>query len=169
MANVGSLKTLVESLQASALLTAVSATVQFGEESIYPQLALPCLVIVPVGGPWSQCGYAAGVDQDINGAWTTTEQIDLYLWAVDVASSTPIDSVEAVEAFRALVLQALMALPATGLRWTPVSGQWVTVHGDVGRYGRAYKLSIIADITVTDQVPVDATVTTVTLNPAITH
>lgn len=175
MADTGSLRTLFNTL---ATNLGAGVSVSWGEESIVPQAQLPAVVLVPVGGPWDMNGYSKAVDQDINAVWMTSESIDVYCWAVDEA--TPGDALanyEAVEALRVLVLRALMqqqatsdgTTPARGLKWAPVSGQWVTAQDAIGRFGRAYKLTVAADITVTDAAPVDATIATVTLTANISH
>lgn len=161
--SVGAIKALVQTLQSSALLTGVTITT--GEEAIYSQATLPSIVVVPRGGPWSQCGYAVAVNQGINAAWMTSESLDLYLWAADATSSAVLDSYSAVEDLRTLVLRALMAQAPIGLFWFPTAGEWV--RGTTDSYGRAYRLTVSVDITTTDVATVDATATTVTQNNTV--
>lgn len=165
MANVGGIKTLVTTLRANALLSGV--TVSCGDENVYPE-SFPAVNVSPGRGPWTACGYAQGVDNDINAIWTTTESLKVVIWAADSVNVDPESQYEAVEALRAKVLQALQAQTDSGLKWAPVSGNWVA-PAEVGQLGRAYALDCVADISVTDVAPQDATVTTVTQNVSITH
>lgn len=167
--SLGSLKTLLTTLQASALLAmAPAVTVVFGEEALVAyDAALPLVVMVPAGGPW-EIGYYQGADQDQDGAWSTSESCDFYIFAASTTSTAPIDQADAVESVRARLLQAMQGQQDSGLWWAPVSGQWLTGANELARYGHAYRLSILLSIAVPGVVPVDATVTTVTTTVTVT-
>lgn len=165
--SVSSLKTLVTTLQASALLAGVS--VSFGEELIAGLDRVPPLIdIVPVGGQWNENGYADAVEQDVP-VWMTNERVDFYCYAFSSTDgATAIDHADAARALSNLVMQAINSQAATGLRIWPMSGEWVTAQNEISRFGRAYRISVNVDISMTDVLPVNApTPITTILTPAI--
>lgn len=166
--SASSLKTLFTTLQASALLTGV--TLSFGQELIAGLDRVPPLVdIVPIGGPWEETGYAQGVDNDVSAIWMTHEQVDLYCYAYSNAGgATAIDHADAARNLSNLALQALQQQASSGLRFWPVRGEWVMASNEFSQFGRAYKLSINLDISMTDITPVYApTPITATITPSI--
>lgn len=168
--SVGSLATLMTMLQAAPTLS--GASVVFGEEMVAAQdKDLPMVAIVPVGGTWGPPGapgYYQIADVNLNNIWMTQESIDLYLWAASLdPNADPIDHASAIEEFRAQVLQAFQHQAPTGLMFKPVSGRWQLDQRAVVRYGRAYVLTVVVDITIPDVLPVYATVETVTQTATI--
>lgn len=183
--NIGSVKTLVTML--GSFLSVYGIQCVYGEEYVYAQdVQLPCVVVIPVGGPWEQNGYARDTADTSSSTqttypsasefnrWMTHEDIDLVCWSGDVDSTgrikdsaTNLDNCNAVENLRAKVLQALQQQAPNGLMYRPVAGQWARANDEVLRYGRAYVLTVNVDITVPDLQPVDATVIETTINPSI--
>lgn len=187
--NIGSIKTLCTML--SGFLSAYDIDVRYGEEFVFANdMKLPCVIVVPNGGPWEQNGYArdtAHQNTDANGRtnvyydstsennrWMTHEDIQLYCWSADVDANgrekdtaQPVDHANAVENLRAKVLQALQQQAPNGLMYRPIAGQWVRASEEVTRYGRAYVLTVNVDITVPDLQPVLADVDEVTITPSI--
>ena len=174
MSSVGSIKTLVAML--SAFLTPFGISVAYGEELIAANdYKLPMVVVVPVGGPWTQGAYYEAATQEQNNIWQTQEQIDLYLWSADVDANgrerdtaTPVDHADAVENLRARVLQALQDQAPSGLMYRPYAGRWEFAQNEVNRYGRGYVLSVQVDISVPAIQPTEVTVDEVTITPEIT-
>lgn len=149
--SVGSLRTLVQMLQAAPSLIAIGASVVFGEEpeTAYNQ-PLPIVVVMPSGGTWTMNGYAYGVSSyDYQNIWMTTESIDIYLWAQGAGGApSQLDNADAVEVLRAAVLQAFQSQQDAGLKYAPVMGTWKRTVGGMSRYGRAYVLTVQVDISV---------------------
>ncbi len=152
----GSLRTLFQTLTASALLAGVSLS--FGEEKIAGLDPSPNhVVVVPVGGPWSDNGYARGIDPDEGGnaIWMTRERIDIYCYAHDPTEGAgPVDHADAVESLRTRVLQALLGQQNGGLFFKPTNGTWMTAQNEISRFGRAYVISLNVDISVVGIAPI---------------
>jgi hypothetical protein len=177
--SVGALKTLVTQLAASAFMTGVA--VSFGEEMIQAQdQPTPCVVVVPRGGPWEGPGYIYGQDPATENTWSTREAIDVWLWAFSTSvNAVAIDHADEVETLRQKVLSAFQdqrnqantdGSSAPGLWWKPVSGHWEPLANAVNRYGRAYVLTVVAEIAVPMSLPSGiATIGTETINSTITN
>jgi hypothetical protein len=163
----GALKTLFNMLQSAQSMEGVS--IAFGEENkVAQEYPLPYVCMVPLGGPWQQPGYYRNADIDIHNQWMTTESVDFYLWAFDTdADATAIDHADATEVLRAQVLAALQQQAPNGLMFRPINGRWQLFQDQSARYGRAYVLTVSVDITVTDLLPKDTTVTEVTITAEI--
>lgn len=161
----GALKTLFLMLQAAPSM--VSASVVYGEEMINAQdQTYPMVAIVPIGGSWQQPGYYQDGSTEINNSWMTSENIDLYLGAWDPdPAATPIDHANALEDFRAAVLQAFQYQSPTGLMYRPISGRWVLAQDVINRMGRAYILTVQCDITIPDLLPRSVEVEEITISP----
>ena len=167
--SASSLGILVGAIKAAAVLTGVS--VSYGGESLAGLDRVPPLIdIVPVGGSWTDNGYAQGVDPDVM-IWMTTEQVDLYCYGFSTAAgATAVDHADSARNICNLALQAMQSQAALGLKFSTINGQWVTGGGEYSQFGRAYKLSINVDISMTDVLPVNApTPITTTITPAVTH
>jgi hypothetical protein len=168
--SIGSLRILLSTLQASPTLTALGASIVFGDEREGEYaVAMPYIVLQPVGGPWVP-GYYQNADADQDAMWMTSEQIDLLLYAKSsLALPKQVDHYEAVEDLRAATLQALQGQSALGLRFIPTNGRWsMNEQGKTNAYSRAYVLSVTVDISVPGVAPVDApTPLTVTINSTI--
>ncbi len=165
---IGSLKTLFDTLTLAPTLKGV-VNVAFGEEMLNAEeLPTPLVVIVPIGGSWSQPGDAPGyfqaADANLNNVWMTQEAINIHCWAQDPSpDALPVDHASACEELRAAVLRALQFQCPDGLKFFPVSGQWIPMQNAVNRFGRGYILTVQCDVTVPD-VPVEyATIETVTI------
>ncbi len=184
---IGSIRTLVTML--SGFLDVYGIDVRYGEEFVFANdVRLPCVVVVPVGGPWEQNGYARDTAHtnaegrtyfdasSENNRWMTHEDMQIFCWSADVDANgrekdtaTPIDHADAVENLRAKVLQAFQQQTNDGLMYRPVGGEWVRASSETLRYGRAYVLTVNVDVTVPDIQPVLADVTETTINPSITE
>lgn len=168
--SVGVLSTLLSTLQASPILTGAGVSVAFGEEMINAEdVTIPKVVLVPGAGSYGpDPGYYLNADVNVDWIWGLKESIDLYLVAyATTVGAQPIDHADAVESLRQLVLQAIKSQADSGLKWTPVSGRWVTDANAVVRYGRAYVLTVQVDIAIPDVTPTEVTVTSLTLNQTI--
>lgn len=158
--------TLLATLQASVQLSGVA--VSFGEEFIAGADRMPPRIdVVPVGGPWSDCGYAQGTDPDLgaNPTPTTQEQFDVYCYGYDTTDgATAVNHADATLWIATQVMRAFYAQPATGLYVKPISGRWVPAQNEISRFGRVYVLSFRVDITVPGDSPVEALVTSVEVN-----
>lgn len=183
--DIGSIKTLVTML--GGFLSVYGIDVRYGEEFVFANdVKLPCVVVVPVGGPWEQNGYARDTNTSTSddfktysstsefNRWMTHEDVEIYCWSADVDANghekdtaQPVDHANAVENLRAKVLQALQQQAPNGLMYRPINGQWVRASGEVLRYGRAYVLTVNVDVTVPDIQPVLADVEEVTITPEI--
>lgn len=179
MAFDGALKTLFTTLQASPFLAGVA--LGFGEELIgTTDLPTPCVIVAPVGGPWDAPGYVAGIDPQTENVWKTDEAVDLHMWAHSPSpTAQAIDHANEAELLRQKMLSALQdqrnqatssGANATGLYWKPVNGRWLPMGNSVNRYGRAYVLTVIAEISVPMDPPTagEATITAVNTNNSIT-
>jgi hypothetical protein len=180
----GSLKTLFQALQASAFLSGVSLA--YGEEMKAAQdQALPYVVMVPIGGPSQEPGYArdgsqsppVALDVFTEDLWEFAETVQFYLWAASTAPNPqPIDHADAVETLRLAVLSALRDQKAQqddqgntyyGLAWKPLREDWETMQNAVNRYGRALILTVQVDIPVVMPTPPEATILTTQQNQTV--
>lgn len=162
----GPLKTLYLALKASTFMAGVSLA--FGEESIPAQeFPLPYVVMVPVGGPVSEPGYAMDgsvspgkqpplpdqyLDTATDDLWEKAETVRFYLWAAaEPTTADPIENADAMESLCTLVYSALRDQRAQqdasgnvyyGLAWKPTSEEWETAENAASRYGRALVLTV---------------------------
>jgi hypothetical protein len=174
-------RTLSQTLAATSFLTGVA--VSFGEEMIQAQdQATPCIVLVPIGGPYMDGpGYIAGLDPAVENVWSTRETIDVWCWAFSTSpSATAIDHADETLELRRKVLSAFQDqrnqaatdgsnLP--GLYWKPVNGRWERLGDAVNRYGRAYVLTVMAEIAIPMADPPGiqiATITSEQINNSVT-
>jgi hypothetical protein len=141
----------------------------FGEENkIAQDQPLPYICVVPVGGPWETPFYIKGLDPQIETSAGTHENVDMYLWAFDTSSTaTAVEHADAVHDLMQLVFQAMQQQRPLGLLYKPVNGRWLDMNDATNRYGRAYVLTFMTDISVSDISPVDATVNEVTITESI--
>ncbi len=148
-------------LQDAPSLQGVS--VVFGEESINDEAAaLPMIAVVPIGGPWFNDSGPVDQPVGIEQVWTGQESIDIYMWSSGDPNSfpapTPIQNATAVELLRQKVLQAFQFQRPRGLVFKPVSGRWQRMGDGQNRYGRAYVMTIVVEIIVTDVLYPEVTV-----------
>ncbi len=167
----GALKTLMLCLQSAPTLTGCS--VAFGEENKRAQdFALPYVCVVPGSGVFLADitpGYIKDANVYYNMIWGLRETCDLWLWANStVEGAEPVDHADAIENFRARVLQALQHQRGTGLFYKAISGRWEHASDAVDRFGRAYVITVEAEISIPDVLPTEVTVQSVTLQPEIT-
>ena len=151
-------------------LTPLGVTVSFGEEYIIAQdKPLPAVVVVPVGGPMESPGYWQSRDPEDDGIGAlATESVDLYLLSYDAVTDAPANHADAVLLLRAQVLQALWGQQSAGLKiHFDAQGRWIQSQDAAIRYGRSYVLTVKLDQSITDVQPVEATVTSVTINQSI--
>jgi hypothetical protein len=176
--NVGALKALLSTLQASSFLSGVN--VLFGEEELDDESkGTPKVVIVPDGGQWESPGYIKGVDPETVNIWETKEECEVYCIAFSATpNAQPIDHADEVESLRQLVLAAFQdqrnqanadGSSAPGIYWKPLSGRWEKRQNALNRMGRAYVFRMLADISVPMPAPSgQVTVTSETINQTIT-
>jgi hypothetical protein len=171
VSNFGALKTLYNTLVAAPQLAGVS--VVFGEENIRAQeFPLPMVVLVPTSGTYEfdAYGYAKGLDPDVDMIWPLRENLELHLWAFsDDPAATPIDHANEVEGLRQKVLRAMWAQRAEGTAFDPASERWALMQDQVNRYGRVLIMTVRVDVysSITDPLPVEATVTSVPVTVSI--
>lgn len=169
MANA--LKTLHLSLSESPELGGVR--VYFGDE--YLDVAEPdprFLVVVPSDGAYgvAEAGYAKGANVHTEMRWPLRELVELWLWGYSEASdATYADHVDVTEGMRGLVLAAFHRQRNDGLTFEPISERWQPIADTIGeqfnRYGRILVMTVRVDITIQTSLPVEKTITQVTLNP----
>ena len=167
--SVGSIKPLFQALQSAPTLQGLS--VAFGEENISAQdYALPYVCIVPTGGQYvTGQGYIKAADLNIDAIWGVQTQFDLYLWAhSEDAAAEAFDHADAVENFRALVLQALQYQRPDGLFYFPVSERWQLIENAQSRFGRALVLTVQCELSIPGVLPPLAEVDAVDLTQSIT-
>lgn len=169
MTSIASIKTLVTMLREAPTL--VGASIAFGDENISAQeYALPYLCVVPTGGQYKPGqGYFKQADTDIYVIWNVDTKLDLYLWAhSEDPSAEALDHVEAIEIFRAQVLQAINNQRPSGLFYYPVSERWSAYDDQItSRYGRALVLTVNCEVSIPDVLPAKVTPTGLTLNASL--
>lgn len=183
MATAGPYATLMTMLAASQYLAGINIT--FGEENINAQqFAIPFVCVVPVGGPWNGNAYIKGLDPEIEKAWSTNEQVDLYCWSAVNTGGVLDETATAqqhADAVFSLVTSVVSAFqdqrvgegydPASGGLWFyPVSGRWQRMGDASIRYGRAYVLTLTTEIPAFMPIPAntEATIAEVTVSGSIT-
>lgn len=179
MATAGPYATLMTMLSASSYLAGIN--VIFGEENINAQeFPIPFVCVVPVGGPWNGNAYIKGLDPEVEKAWSTNEQIELWCWnAVNTGgvldeTATPQQHADSVLSLLTSVVSSLQdqrvgeGYDATsgGLYFFPVSGRWQQMRQGSLRYGRAYVLTVSVEVPFVMPIPTgtEATITEVTIN-----